>query len=359
MNNLDGENSLEELQACAITETAAALCYADVASPGYTRLRTDAGFVFLDAANAIITDPVLLQRFARLTIPPAWTDVWICAKAEGHIQATGRDARGRKQYIYHSTWEEARSVTKFERLVAFADALPSVRQRVGSQLNADPFAHDTMLAFAVRLLDETLVRVGNREYMRDNQSFGLTTLRHFHVNVSGAVIQLKFRGKGGKEWESNIADRRLARLARQYQELPGQELLQYQDEKGRSRAVDSSDVNAYLRQISGSEFTAKDFRTWGGTVNAAVELNRLGPAGSEKEARKKIVQAVRRTAAKLGNTPATCRKYYIHPRVVDAFADRTLFRAMMSVREQAGGDGQRLRPEERGVVALLKEEAAG
>lgn len=349
---------MNDLQACDVTERGETpLCYAAVTIPGYTRIRHDAGFAYVDASGGIVTDPVLMERFARLAIPPAWSDVWICARAEGHIQATGRDARGRKQYIYHPLWEEARSATKFERVVYFADALPSIRQQVASQLYGDPFSRETMLAFAVRLLDETLVRVGNREYVRDNQSFGLTTLRRYHLQVSGNMIQFRFRAKGGKEWESNVSDRKLARLARQYQELPGQELLRYQDRKGRSRVIDSGEVNEYLRQIGGSDFTAKDFRTWGGTVNAAVELHLLGPAGTEREYKKNILQAVRRTAAKLGNTPAVCRRYYIHPRVVDAYRDRSLFPAMGSVTGQPGDDRQGLRAEERGVITLLKERA--
>ncbi len=346
---------LGRLESCeARTDgTTATLCYASDEGVGYRRVPRGDGFAYFDPQGVEVRDAILLARFSELVIPPAWRDVWISEKAEGHIQATGRDARGRKQYIYHTRWEEARSITKFERMVPFGAVLPVIRKGVDAQLSRDPVSRDTMLAFAVRLLDETLIRVGNREYARQNDSYGLTTLRSYHVHVAGNLLQLKFRGKRGKEWELQLSNPRLARLARRYQELPGQHLLEYQDESGRMRVIDSGDVNEYLRRMTGDDFTAKDFRTWGGTVKAASELYLMGPGASETDAKKKVLQAVKRTASKLGNTPSTCRKYYIHPRIIEAFHDETLFRVMGGLDDGGAGVPSELRKEERAVLHLL------
>jgi DNA topoisomerase I len=351
--------TVERLKSCEVNASGAGvLCYATDELPGYKRERHRRSFLYFDAGGRRIVDPLLLERFQALAIPPAWTDVWICPTPDGHLQATGRDVRGRKQYIYNLLWKDMRSLTKFERMLPFGSALPVIRGRIEDDLHQKPLSREAVLAFAVRLLEETLVRIGNREYARQNQSFGLTTLRHYHVSISGTLIHLEFKGKGGKEWQVDLRDRALARLARKYQELPGQQLLQYKDQAGRLQMIESADVNSYLRRISGEDFTAKDFRTWGATVNAAVELYHMGRPGSETEGKRKIAQAIKKTGRKLGNTPSICRKYYIHPKVIDAFWDESLFR-LMAAADDAGASEQKLTSEERAVLELLSAREIG
>jgi DNA topoisomerase I len=308
----------------AVLARTAGLRYVTDAAPGIRRLRAGVGFAFRDAAGARVRDPAALARIRSLAIPPAWRDVWICASPTGHLQATGRDARGRKQHRYHPRWREVSGETKFHRMIAFGRALPRIRRRVATDLSRRALSREKVLATIVRLLERTLIRVGNREYARDNGSFGLTTMRVRHVDVNGAAVRFAFRGKRGIEHCVDVHDRRLARIVRQCRELPGHELFQWIDEHGARSPVDSSDVNAYLRELSGEDFTSKDFRTWGGTVLAASALARQ-PAGATKTAaRRNVAQAIEAVARNLGNTRAVCRQSYVHPAVVAAYLDGSL-----------------------------------
>jgi DNA topoisomerase-1 len=268
-----------------------------------------------------------LARIKALVIPPAWTDVWICARSDGHLQATGRDDRDRKQYRYHPRWREVRDDSKYGRMLAFGKALPKIRARVESDLARTGLPHDKVTAAVVRLLERTLIRVGNDEYARTNESFGLTTLRDDHVDLNSNSVHFVFRGKSGKEHAVDLQDRRLARIVRKCRDLPGQTLFQYIDEGGEARAIGSADVNAYLRDASGEEFTAKDFRTWHGTVLAARELIDTEPAETETARKHHIVAAVKSVAGRLGNTPAICRRCYIHPAILEAYEDGRLMAA--------------------------------
>ena len=286
-----------------------------------------------------------LRRIRALVIPPAWRDVWICGQAHGHLQAVGRDARGRKQYRYHPQWRAVRDETKYARLLAFGQALPRIRERVDRDLARPGLPREKVLATVVRLLETTLIRVGNEAYAKANASFGLTTLRGRHVDVSGSTVRFEFRGKGGKRVSVDLTDRRLARIVKRCQELPGQELFQYIDADGARQTVDSTDVNAYLKEISGEEFTAKDFRTWGGTVLTAVALRQVPPSDSAAQAKRNIVRAMEAVARQLGNTPAICRKSYVHPVVIDTYLD-------------GGAPTSTDRPPRRRVVGLRPEEAA-
>jgi DNA topoisomerase-1 len=325
--------------------------------PGMRRRRRGKGFSYLDPAGQPLRDPRERRRIEALAVPPAWTAVWICPQANGHLQATGRDARGRKQYRYHPGWRAVRDETKFGRMLAFGEALPRLRARLDSDLARTGLPREKVLAAVVKLLETTLIRVGNEEYARENESFGLTTMRSRHVDIAGATLRFRFRGKSGREHEVAISDRRLARVVRACRELPGYELFQYVDESGERQAVDSADVNEYLRDVTGEAFTAKDFRTWGGTVLALAALRNSGavrpgaregeaveageeveegdegeeapgppPPGAhgEREAKRTIVEAVKRVADQLGNRPAICRKYYVHPAVIAAFLDGRL-----------------------------------
>ena len=331
---------------------AAGLYYVMDGQPGYTRKRWGRGFVYLDPAGQRVTSQRLLERFKSLVIPPAWTEVWICRKRNGHIQATGRDAKGRKQYRYHPQWSEVRSQSKFNRITAFGAALPAIRARVEQDLRGRKLTREKVTALVVRLLEDTLVRVGNQEYARNNNSFGLTTLLDDHVNVDGSKMKITFVGKRGKHFELDLKNRRLARMVKRCQELPGQQLFQYVDEDGGCcQTITSGDVNDYLRETTGQDFSAKDFRTWGGTVLAAAELFEMGPAEDEKDADRRIVRAVKAVAKSLGNTPTVCRKYYIHPKVLEAFRSGRLFEVMGD--RGFPQDGTGLSKDERAVLRLL------
>lgn len=295
---------------------AAGLRYTPHDGPGITRRRAGKGWSYLDPDGAVIRDSEQLERIRGIVIPPAWTEVWINPNPRGHIQATGRDARGRKQYRYHPKWRASRDETKFSRMAAFGAALPGIRERVAADLNRSGLPREKSLAVVVRLLDASLIRVGNAEYARDNASYGLTTLRDKHVDVEGTTIHFTFRGKSGKLHEVDVRDRRVAGLVKRMQDLPGQHLFQYLDDEGEAQAIDSDDVNAYLHDISGAGFTAKDFRTWAGTVLAARSLRDLGPFENETAMKANIVTAVDAVAARLGNTRAVCRSSYIHPAVL-------------------------------------------
>ena len=337
---------------------ASGLRYSTDARPGWTRHRAGRGFRYRDVEGATIRDKEALERVRALAIPPAWTDVWICPWPNGHLQATGRDARGRKQYRYHARWRERRGADNFERMIAFAGALPRIRRRVKADLASRGLSRAKVLAAVVQLLERTLIRVGNEEYARDNRSFGLTTLRGRHAEVAGHSVRFRFRGKSGATHEVGVRDRRLAAIIRRCQELPGQDLFAYVDDDGEVRDIASDDVNDYLREASGGDFTAKDFRTWAGTLLAYRALRALQPEDHGPAARRNVVEAMKQTAARLGNTPAVARGSYVHPAVLDAYLDGSLRGALVDVAEEQrtpppGAD----RAEERAVARLLRQRA--
>jgi DNA topoisomerase-1 len=309
----------------AASAKAAHLRYVTGEGPGIVRKRRGKGFYYVGPDLKPVRDKTTLKRIASLVIPPAWEQVWICPTANGHIQAVGRDARGRKQYRYHARYREARDETKFGRMIAFGSALPKIRQQADKDLSVPGLPQRKVVAAIVRLLDATCIRIGNEEYAKSNKSFGLTTLRDRHADIKGPSVRLRFRGKSNQEHDITLRDRRLARIVKQCQDLPGQELFQYQLDSGEHVKVDSADVNDYLREVTQDDFTAKDFRTWHGTGHMAQQLAALGPASSETEIKRNIVQAVKETARHLGNRPAACRKYYIHPAVFEGYAEQTIF----------------------------------
>ncbi len=327
------------------------LIYVDGDQMGYLRVRRGRGFAYRHESGHYIRDAEILQRVRSLVIPPAWTDVWICADPSGHIQATGRDEKGRKQYIYHADWAQARDYAKYSRLLPFAEALPALRAQVDVDLRGHTLTWSKVAALAVDLLDKTRIRIGNPEYQRQNESYGLTTLHDEHVEINGDKLTFVFQGKSGKEHTVQLRDRRLARLVRQCQELPGQELFQYLDDDKVRHTLRSNDVNQYLREVTGQDFTAKDFRTWGGTVTTTRSLFEAGPAATKTERKKKVTQSVRVAARALGNTVTVCRKYYIHPAVLTAYANGELFRVMEAA-QAAPEDG--LYADETAVRALLQ-----
>jgi DNA topoisomerase I len=302
-----------------VAARAAGLRYTLDTGPGIRRRRAGSGWSYRDPAGVRIDDAPVLQRIRSLAIPPAWTDVWINPDPRGHLQATGRDARGRKQYRYHPRWREIRDETKFTRMIAFGQTLPQIRAQVVAELGRTGLPRETILATIVRLLDESLIRVGNEEYVHDNASYGLTTMRPEHVDVDGASVHFAFRGKSGKWHEVGVSDRRVARIIQRLQDLPGQALFQYREADGEPRPIASEDVNAYLHAIAGQAFTAKDFRTWAGTVLAARALRDLGPATTPTEVKANLVRAVDAVAARLGNTRAVCRASYIHPAILHGY----------------------------------------
>jgi DNA topoisomerase-1 len=307
---------------------AAHLRYVDDSAPGLRRLRHGKGFRYLDASGRPLRDREQLERIRRLAIPPAWTDVWICPAPDGHIQATGRDARGRKQYRYHARFREVRDETKYDRMLSFAEALPRIREAADAALRRPELTRERVLAAVVRLLEVTLIRVGNEEYARQNGSYGLTTLREDHVEVEGSVIHFHFRGKSGIEHTIDVRDRRLARIVQRCLGLPGEVLFQYVGEDGELHSVESADVNAYIRELAGADFTAKDFRTWAGTVLAAYALRGIEPAASATALKRNIAAAIKRVARRLGNTPAVCRKCYVHPAIIKSYSDGLLASAL-------------------------------
>ena len=335
---------------------ASGLRYSTDSRPGFTRRRAGKGFTYRDTDGRQIRDLEVIERIRKIVIPPAWTDVWICPWPNGHVQATGRDARGRKQYRYHPRWREQRGAENFARMIAFAKALPSIRRTAERDLRKRGLPREKILGAVVRLLELTLIRVGNDEYARLNRSFGLTTMRDRHATVRGSSVRFRFRGKGGQTHEVGLRDRRLATVIRHCQELPGQELFQYVDEDGELRDVTSDDVNDYLRRASGGDFTAKDFRTWAGTLLAYRALRALQPEDHGPAARRNVVQAMRLTAEKLGNTPAVARGSYVHPAVLDAYLDGTLGGALVDVAEEQDVPPTKTdRGEENAVVKLLRQ----
>src|SRR4051812_42366512 len=303
---------------------AGGLRYVSDESPGFGRQRAGKGFRYFHTSGKELRDPAHLGRIKSLAIPPAWTDVWICPVANGHLQATGRDARGRKQHRYHPRWREVRDDTKYNRMIAFAKLLPKIRKRVAQDLKLSGLQRNKVLATIVKLLELSLIRVGNDEYARDNNSYGLTTMKDRHAKIRGAKIVFDFRGKSGKDHTIEIEEPRLAKIVKNCQDLPGQELFQYVDEEGQRQDVRSEDVNEYLREIVGDDYTAKDFRTWAGTVLAAIALRELKKFDTQAEAKKNIVRAIENVAERLGNTPSVCRKCYIHPAVVNSYLEGTM-----------------------------------
>ena len=301
------------------TAKRAGLTYASSDQPGFTRRRHGRGFSYSPPAGGKVSDRRTLARFRALVIPPAWRDVWICPDPNGHVQAIGYDEKGRRQYIYHPEFRRLREAAKFRRLIAFAAVLPRVRAQVDADMRQVAHGRRQVLATVIHLLETTMIRVGSRAYARANQSFGLTTLEPRHVEIVGTRLRFDFRGKSGRAWKLDIRDRRIVRILRSCQELPGQGLFRYVDEDGAPQAVTSDDVNNYLRGIAGADVSAKDFRTWHGTVMAATALAECGPQESQTRAKRCVSDAIRQVAARLGNTPTICRRCYVHPAVVDAY----------------------------------------
>lgn len=340
------------------------LRYVRCDTPGFQRKRAGKGFSYLDLEGRPIRDKKVLERIRSLALPPAWESVWICPSEEGHLQAIGTDARGRRQYRYHPHYRLVRNNTKFHRMPDFANALPGIRSQVERDLKLPSLPREKVIATVVRLLETTFIRVGNEEYARENSSFGLTTLRDRHVKIEGDQVKFSFRGKSSQFHVITLEDRRMARIVRQCRDLPGYELFQYVDQFGETHSIDSSDVNGYLREVSGEDFSAKDYRTWAGTVQTALALRDIGDFTSETHAKKNIVEAIKRTADRLGNRPATCRNYYVHPAILEAYMDGTLLRAIEPPQSTAPRDLPRmtgesgLYPEEECVISVIRKKSA-
>jgi DNA topoisomerase I len=338
----------------------AGLRYVCDENPGIRRRRSGKGFRYLEPDGAALSDARALWRIRSLAVPPAWTDVWICPSADGHIQATGRDARRRKQYRYHSLFREFRDSNKYAHVVAFAEVLPAIRTAVRAAMAQRGLPREKVLATVVHLLDTTLIRVGNGDYARHNKSYGLTTLKNNHASVDGSEVRFRFTGKGGKQWSVRLRDRRVAKIIRACQELPGQDLLQYVDDDGQAQRITSNDVNAYLRELTGQDITAKDFRTWAGSVLAAQALKDVPGFRSQAQAKRQIRAAVECVAKRLGNTVAICRKCYVHPELIDAYLDRSLAARMSAPRAGISRRVRReLHPEELELLRLLRPRRAG
>jgi DNA topoisomerase-1 len=337
----------------------AGLRYMDDRRPGISRRRAGKAFRYFNPDGRPIRDAETLARIKSLAVPPAWSDVWISPSALGHIQATGRDDKGRKQYRYHPRWRTVRDNNKYDRMITFGKMLPRIRKRTKRDLALPGLPRRKVLAAVVRLLEVSLIRVGNDEYARSNHSFGLTTMRDRHAEVNGSSVQFKFRGKSGVTHAVELEDRRLARVVARCQELPGQELFQYVDDEGTVQDVDSADVNEYLREIAGEEFTAKDFRTWAGTMLAALALQEFETFDSQTQAKKNVVSAIERVAERLGNTPSVCRKCYVHPVILDAYLDGSMIDALQRrAKKEMEESLAELRPEEAAVMALLQNRLA-
>lgn len=310
------------------------LHYIQDATPGFSRQWHRGKFRYLDAQGQPVKERQQLKRIEALSIPPAWQSVWICTSAQGHLQATGRDSKGRKQYLYHPAWRKLREAKKYAHMIAFGLQLPRIRQQVESDLSSPGLSRQKVLAMLIDLLENTLIRIGNDEYTKTNQSFGLTTLRHRHVDIQGSTVIFHFRGKSGVEHALTLRDRRMARLIRHLQELPGQALFQYVDEQGQRHAIGSADVNDYLQQITHGNYTAKDFRTWFGSLHTLLALSECPPCGNTAEAKKNIVAAVRIAATRLGNTPAICRNSYVHPLILDHYLSGSCFVPLTHTEDQ-------------------------
>jgi DNA topoisomerase-1 len=348
------------IETCAATDPgliakSVGLRYITDTAPGLTRKRAGKHFSYVGLDGKLIRDSKELERIKKIGIPPAWTNVWICPTDRGHILATGRDAKGRKQYRYHPRWREVRDETKYDKLIIFGKALPRIRECIAQDLVRSGLSYEKVIATIIRLLDTSLIRVGNEEYVRENGSFGLTTMRNQHVEVGEAKIHFHFKGKSGKEHSIDVSDRQLAKIVKRCQALPGQELFQCVDENKELRPVESNDVNDYLRRVGGQEFTAKDFRTWGGSVTAMIALEQLGAFESETQGKKNVTEAIKSTAVRLGNTPTICRKCYVHPGIIDAYLDGSLlnfFKRYHGFTKKRNTNG--LSPDETKVLAFLE-----
>ena len=338
---------------------AAGLRYVYDSKPGIRRKRTGKRFRYVGADGKPVRDTETLARIRSLVIPPAWEEVWICANERGHLQATGRDARGRKQSRYHPRWREVRDELKYERMLAFGETLPEIRRRVEQDLALAGLPREKVLATIVRLMETTFIRVGNEEYARENKSYGLTTMRRKHVRIEGATVHFSFQGKSGVRHAIDVNDRRLARIVKRCHDVPGFQLFAYLDAEGGHHTVDSADVNAYLREISGQHFTAKDFRTWAGTVLACAMLAECEAFDCEKAAKSNVVRAIQDVAKRLGNTPAVCRKCYVHPAVLECYLGGSMMRSLEGLAEANTQDvAYALRREECAVMHLLKARAS-
>ena len=361
MANSRIEESETDRRAEQTTARAAGLRHTADDGPGIARVvsRSKARFRYVDPSGGKIHEPETLARIKALAIPPAWSDVWISEDPDGHLQATGRDAKGRKQYRYHPRWRSVRDEAKFHRMVEFAHALPHLRRRVDRDLKLPGLPRAKVLAAVVRLLESTMVRVGNDEYARSNGSYGLTTLRDRHAEIRGGTLRLRFRAKHGIQWDVRLDDPTLAKIARRCRDLPGQELFQYLDDEGQVHDVGSADVNDYLREATSGEFTAKDFRTWTGTVLAAMALQEFEVADTQTQAKSNVLRAIERVAERLGNTPAVCRKCYVHPAVLDSYLDGSMVESAKTRADRELGCGlAKLRPEEAAVLVLLRRRLA-
>ena len=352
----DGSVNVEEgtiVDAPAAAEQAG-LVYVSDEEPGIRRRRSGKGFGFRNPDGSAVKDKDTLARIKSLAIPPAYTDVWICADPKGHIQATGRDDKGRKQYRYHPRWREVRDSTKYERMLDFGKALPAIRERISADMGKRGLPREKVLATVVHLLENTLIRVGNATYSKENKSFGLTTLQDRHVEVDGGKMRFQFKGKSGKTWNLQVKDRRIARIVKSCQDVPGQHLFQYLDDDGQRHGVTSQDVNDYLREISGQDFSAKDFRTWAGTVLAAIALTEFESFDTKAAAKRNLRDAIERVSSRLGNTPAICRKCYIHPQVLDCYLEGDLVNQLKDqIEEDLRTELDALKPEEAAVMAFL------
>jgi DNA topoisomerase-1 len=337
----------------------AGLRYVSDDQPGYTRKKRGKGWAYFDTSGKEITDETRILRLNRLAIPPAYKDVWICPSPNGHLQATGIDDRGRKQYRYHERWRQVRDENKYEKMVVFGKALPKIRRRITRDLKKCGLPREKVLATVVELLEQTFMRIGNEEYVKENKSFGLTTLRNRHVDVKGAKLKFHFRGKRGIEHDIDVEDRRVAKVIKKLQELPGQEIFQYLDEQGETHNITSEDVNSYLHEITGEDFTAKDFRTWGGTVMAAIALQAQEAFENKSQAKKNVKNAIAAVSKMLGNTPAICRKCYVHPAVLETYLDGSLIEGLKKQTEQTLARSLReLRAGEAAVLSFLQERLA-
>ena len=353
---LDPVDDIDPAKPPPVELRALGLRYVNDGLAGITRRRVGTGFSYRAPDGSLLKDRDTLAWIRKLAIPPAWREVWISPHRDGHVSATGRDARGRKQYRYHPAWRAFRDETKFGRMLAFGQALPRIRAAVAEELAKPGLGRRKVLATVVRLLETTLIRVGNDEYARGNKTFGLTTMSRRHVKAEGAQLRFRFRGKSGKPHEVTLRDRRLAALVRRLQELRGQELFQYLDEEGRPTPIDSGEVNDYLREIAGDDFTAKDFRTWSATVLAAWALNDFESFDSEAAAKRNVTQAIERVASRLGNTPAICRKSYVHPEILGAYLDGSLVESLKSeIENELRTELSGLKPEEVAVLVFLQQ----
>lgn len=351
LNEAMGKPLLQDME---LSAQLAKLRYVSDDRPGFTRKKTASGFRYVDTHGKPVKDEKHLARIKSLAIPPAWTKVWICPYANGHLQATGIDAKGRKQYRYHKQWREVRDEAKYEHMIDFGLHLPMIRERVKQDMSKSGLSREKVLAIIIYLLENTMIRVGNDEYAKTNKSYGLTTLRNRHVEVKGGEVKFHFRGKSGVEHSLSLRDAKLARLIRKVKELPGQDLFQYIAEDGSRHAISSSDVNQYLKEITGRDYTAKDFRTWSGTLHTVQALQEMEKSDSESQAKKNVVKAIEAASKKLGNTPAICRKCYVHPLVIETYMAGLLFEKLEAQAEEQG-DETALNLIERHVLQLLQQ----